>query len=94
MYKDLWEMLPEVVKGLCRQRDLLVKQPAEGLGVRFVAAKRRLALCSTLVLQAQQPDIWDLIVFILNFLTLSAVVDTTNITKRCHHPLLSGIQKL
>lgn len=66
MYKDLWEMLPEVVRGLCSQRDLLVKQPAEGLGVRFVAAECRLALCSTLVLQAQQPDIWELLHFKLS----------------------------
>lgn len=60
-YKDLCKRLPEVVRSLCSQRDALVKQQPEGLGLKSVGAEHSLAICCTLVLQAQQPDIWDLL---------------------------------
>lgn len=60
MYKDLWERLPEVERGLCSPGDLLLKQPPEGLRVRPAAAEHRLALYSAFVPQAQQLNIWDL----------------------------------
>lgn len=60
MYKDLYKSLLDVERGLCSQRGLPVKYASEGLGVRPDAEEPSGALCSALVLQAQQPDIWGL----------------------------------
>lgn len=60
VHKDLWKRLPEVVRSLRSQRDAPAEQQPEALGVKSLAAEHSLAIRSALVLQAQQPDIWDL----------------------------------